>query len=49
VGLKRGDDIVAKVKDGLERSRVLVLCMAANAFGPSWAALEELILAFAIR
>jgi len=31
--LKPGDNIPAKIEEGLERSRVLVLCMSANAFG----------------
>ena len=31
----------AKIEDGLERSRVLVLCMSANAFGSDWAQLES--------
>src|SRR5688572_28209443 len=38
--IKPGDNIPAKVEEGLERSRVLVLCMSANAFGPDWAQLE---------
>jgi small GTP-binding protein len=38
--LKPGDSITAKVEDGLERSRVLVLCMSANAFGSEWTKLE---------
>lgn len=38
--LKPGDSILAKIKAGLERSRVLVLCMSANAFGSDWAQLE---------
>lgn len=29
----------AKIEEGLERSRVLVLCMSANAFGADWAQL----------
>ena len=29
------------VEEGLERSRVLVLCMSANAFGSDWAQLES--------
>lgn len=29
-----------KIEEGLERSRVLVLCMSANAFGADWAQLE---------
>jgi WD40 repeat protein len=38
--LKSGDSIQAKIEDGLERSRVLVLCMSAHAFGSDWAQLE---------
>ena len=29
-----------KIEEGLEHSRVLVLCMSANAFGSDWAQLE---------
>ena len=32
--------IPAKIEEGLEHSRVLVLCMSANAFGSDWAQLE---------
>lgn len=39
--LKPGDSIPAKIEEGLERSRVLVLCMSANAFGADWAQLES--------
>ncbi|MCI0691760.1 TIR domain-containing protein [candidate division KSB1 bacterium] len=38
--LKPGDSIPAKIEEGLESSRVLVLCMSANAFGSEWAQLE---------
>ena len=44
---KPGDSIgrnqskTAKIEEGLERSRVLVLCMSANAFGSDWAQLES--------
>ncbi len=38
--LKPGDSIPPKIEEGLERSRVLVLCMSANAFGSDWAQLE---------
>jgi len=38
--LKPGDNIPAKTEEGLENSRVLVLCMSANAFGSDWAQLE---------
>ena len=39
--LKPGDSIQAKIEEGLEHSRVLVLCMSANAFGSDWAQLES--------
>src|SRR6059036_3250146 len=39
--LKPGDSIPAKIEEGLEKSRVLVLCMSANAFGSDWAQLES--------
>jgi tetratricopeptide (TPR) repeat protein len=38
--LKVGDSIPGKIEQGLEQSRVLVLCMSANAFGSDWAKLE---------
>jgi hypothetical protein len=38
--LRPGDSIPAKIEAGLEHSRVLVLCMSANAFGSDWAQLE---------
>src|SRR6266852_3196035 len=38
--LKPGDHVQAKIEEGLEHSRVLVLCMSANAFGSDWAQLE---------
>jgi len=38
--LKPGDSIPAKIEAGLEHSRVLVLCMSADAFGSDWAQLE---------
>jgi hypothetical protein len=37
--LKPGDNISAKIEEGIECSRVLVLCMSANAFGSDWAQL----------
>ncbi len=46
MGIKPGDSIespqskTAKIEEGLERPRVLVLCMSANAFGSDWAQLE---------
>ncbi|MEO5916694.1 MAG: TIR domain-containing protein [Luteolibacter sp.] len=38
--LKPGDSIPSKIEEGLESSRVLVLCMSANAFGSDWTQLE---------
>ena len=38
---KPGDSIPAKIEEGLERSRVLVLCLSAQAFGSDWAQLES--------
>ncbi len=38
--IRPGDSIPAKIEEGLEYSRVLVLCMSANAFGSDWAQLE---------
>ena len=35
-----GDNIPAKIEEGLDQSRVLVLCMSAHAFGSDWARLE---------
>ncbi|HZH29222.1 MAG TPA: TIR domain-containing protein [Pyrinomonadaceae bacterium] len=39
--LKPGDNIPSKIEEGLEHSRVLVLCMSARAFGSDWAQLES--------
>src|ERR687893_806114 len=39
--LKPGDNIPHKIEEGLEYSRVLLLCMSANAFGSDWATLES--------
>lgn len=38
--LRVGDSIPAKIEQGLERSRVLVLCLSAHVFGSDWARLE---------
>jgi hypothetical protein len=38
--IKPGNSIPAKIEEGLEHSRVLVLCMSANAFASDWAQLE---------
>src|SRR5260370_7283873 len=38
--IKAGHSIPAKIEEGLDRSRVLVLCMSAHAFGSDWAQLE---------
>ena len=40
------DSIPAKIEEGLERSRVLVLCMSGNAVGSEWAQLEAGTLRF---
>src|ERR1700716_3309322 len=39
--LRPGDSIPAKIEEGLEGSRVLVLCMSAQAFGSDWARLKS--------
>ena len=39
--IRPGDSIPAKIEEGLESSRVLVLCMSANALGSDWTALES--------
>jgi small GTP-binding protein len=39
--LKPGDNIHAKIEEGLEHSRVLILCMSAHAFDSDWAQLES--------
>src|SRR5215510_12100536 len=39
--IRPGDHIQAKIEEGLEHSRVLVLCMSAQAFGSDWANLES--------
>ena len=39
--IRAGDHIQTKIEEGLEQSRVLVLCMSANAFGSEWAQLES--------
>src|SRR5258708_24104188 len=39
--IRPGDHVQAKIEEGLEHSRVLVLCMSANAFGADWVHLES--------
>ncbi|MDX6382754.1 MAG: hypothetical protein QOK48_327 [Blastocatellia bacterium] len=39
--IKPGDNIPHKIEEGLENSRVLVLCMSRSAFGSDWATLES--------
>ena len=39
--IKPGDSIPSKIEEGLKHSRVLVLCMSANAFGADWSQLES--------
>src|SRR5206468_4084235 len=38
--IKPADSLPVKIEEGLERSRVLLLCMSANALGSDWAHLE---------
>ena len=38
--IKSDDSIPAKIEEGLEHSRVLVLCTSANVFGSDWAQLR---------
>ena len=44
--IKPGDSIPSKTEEGLENSRVLVLCLSANAFGSGWERLENETLRF---
>ena len=39
--IQPGDSIPSKIEEGLEHSRVHVLCMSANAFGSDWSQLES--------
>jgi WD40 repeat protein len=39
--LKPGDNILHKIEQGLDESRVLVLCMSANAYESDWTRLES--------
>jgi len=39
--LKPGDSIPAKIEEGLERCRVLVICISTNEFGSDWVRLES--------
>ncbi|MEL7354565.1 MAG: TIR domain-containing protein, partial [Cyanobacteria bacterium J06560_5] len=39
--IQPGDNIPHKIEEGLEQSRVLVLCMSAQALGSDWARLES--------
>ncbi len=38
--LKAGDNVQKKIDEGLDASRVLILCMSANAFSSDWSQLE---------
>ena len=44
--IKLGDSVPKKIDDGLEQSRVLVLCMSEHAFASDWATLESQTLRF---
>ena len=39
--IQPGDPISIKIEDGLEHSRVLILCMSQNAFDSEWVSLER--------
>ena len=39
--IKLGDSVPKKIDDGVEQSRVLVLCMSEHAFASDWATLES--------
>ena len=39
--IQPGDNIPAKIEEGLENSNILILCMSANAYGSEWAQLES--------
>jgi hypothetical protein len=39
--IEPGDNVPAKIEEGLRSSRVLLLCMSANAFSSDWAQLES--------
>ena len=39
--IKLGDSVPKKIDDGLEQSRVLVLCMSQHAFASDWTTLES--------
>ncbi|HWS85370.1 MAG TPA: TIR domain-containing protein [Pyrinomonadaceae bacterium] len=39
--LQPGDHVFSKIEEGLEHSRILLLCMSAHAFGSDWAQLES--------
>ena len=39
--IKLGDSVPKKIDDGLEQSRVLVLCLSEHAFASDWATLES--------
>ena len=44
--LKAGEDPATQIEQGLEHSRVLVLCMSRTAFGADWSELEQQTLRF---
>ena len=39
--IQPGDNIPAKIEEGLENSNTLILCMSANAYSSEWAQLES--------
>ena len=44
--IRLGDSIFARVREGLERSRILLLFMSRNGFGSDWATLEHQTILF---
>ena len=44
--IQLGDPIYSKVREGLERSRILILFMSRNGFGSDWATLEHQTILF---
>ena len=45
--IRLGDSVYAKISDGLERSRTLLLCMSRNGFGSDWVTVEHQAIFFA--
>src|SRR5205807_164463 len=39
--IRSGHSFTTKIEEGLERSRLLILCTSANTYGSDWAAMES--------